>query len=102
MTHLEAAVTEDTPIDPRDLSPDDLIARGYERGSRGDAIRAYCVNVCMCGSRNEVLMCANGGCPLWLYRMGTDPWREKKEVSDEARAAAAERFRAFREAKSAP
>ena len=88
--------TQDKPVDPRELGPSTLMGMGYERTSRGDAIRAYCVDTCMCGSRNEVLMCANGGCLLWLFRMGTDPWREKREMTDEQRAEAGERLRAAR------
>lgn len=88
----------DKPIDPRDLTPQDMVKRGFTRISRGDAIRAYCVDVCMCGQRNEVLLCASGHCPLWPFRMGTDPFREKREMTDEQRAEAGERLRLAREA----
>lgn len=91
--------SDDTPLDPREMSGADLDARGYVRISRGDAIRAYCVSVCMCGSTKEVLLCANGACPMWPFRMGTDPWREKRELTEEQRLAGAERLRAAREAR---
>lgn len=90
----------DEALDPRDMTASTLVGMGYERTSRGDAIRSYCVDVCMCRSRNEVLLCASGDCPLWLFCMGTDPWREKREMTDEERAAAGERLRLAREARS--
>ena len=90
----------DTPIDPRTLTPADMAARGYQRISRGDAIRAFCVETCMCGSRNEVLLCANGACPLWPFRMGTDPFRDARQMTDEQRAEAGERLRLAREART--
>lgn len=93
-------MSADIAMDPRDMTPEDMAAKGFTRISRGDAIRAYCVDVCMCGSRNEVLLCASGHCPLWPFRMGTDPFREKREVTDEQRAEAAERFRLAREART--
>lgn len=90
-------MTEDKPIDPRDMGPADMAARGFTRISRGDAIRRYCVDVCMSGSRHEVLLCANGSCPLFPFRMGTDPFRDPRTLTDEQRAEAAERLRAARE-----
>ena len=93
-------MTTDTPIDTRDLGPEDMAARGFKRISRGDAIRRYCVEVCMCGSRHEVLMCANGGCPLWPFKMGSDPFRDPHTLTDEQKAEAAERLRIARERKA--
>ncbi len=85
--------------DPREMTPADMAALGMTRESRGDAIRVYCVETCMCGSRVAVLECGSGNCPLWPFRMGTDPWREKREMNEDERAAAAERLRAARNAK---
>ena len=86
--------------DPRDMTPADLAALGLTRTSRGDAIRAKCID-CMGGSPAEVRLCASGSCALWPFRMGTDPWREAREMTDEQRQAAAERLaraRAVRDA----
>jgi hypothetical protein len=48
-------------------------------------------------------MCANGGCPLWCFRMGNDPFRDPRTMTDEQKAEAAERLRIGRERKvSAP
>lgn len=80
-------------LDPRKLSPEDFQRLGCQRTSRGNAIRQMCLQ-CMCGSAREVLLCGSGGCPLWPFRMGTDPWRAP--MSDEQRASAAARMRAMR------
>lgn len=40
-----------------------------ERLTRGQAIRAKCLDCC-CGSIVEVRRCAAESCPLWRYRTG--------------------------------
>lgn len=82
--------------DPRKMGSDDMQAIGLERVSRGDAIRAKCID-CMGGNSAEVRRCGDKACALWPFRMGTDPWREKREMTEEERAAAGERLRAARE-----
>jgi len=84
--------------DPRQMSTDDLQACGLERQSRGDAIRAKCLDCCG-HSPAEVRRCAISDCSLWPFRMGTDPWREVRAMTDEQRQAAAERLARGREAK---
>jgi len=86
---------EDKPIDPREMDADDFARLGIGRTSRGSAIRAMCLQ-CMGGSSHEVLLCASSPCPLWPFRCGTDPFREKREMTDEQRQAAADRFRVIR------
>jgi hypothetical protein len=86
-------MTEDTPLDPRDMQPADFAKLGIGRVSRGDAIRGMCLQ-CMCGSHREILLCASASCPLWPFRMGNDPWRAP--MSEEQRAAAAERMKTVR------
>ncbi len=81
--------------DPRRMSVEDLQACGLERQSRGDAIRAKCLDCCS-GAPSEVRRCGDIACPLWPFRMGTDPWRERREMTDEQRQEIAERFRAAR------
>lgn len=80
--------------DPRRMSPDDLAACGIERQSRGEAIRAKCLDCC-CGNQAEVRRCGCVDCALWPFRMGSDPWRAP--MSEEQRQAAAERLRRVRE-----
>ncbi len=85
--------------DTRTVSTEYLSGLGIQRTSRGDAIRAYCVHICMCGSTKAVLECASAACPLWPFKMGNDPWREKREMTEEERSAASERLRLARSAK---
>ena len=86
--------------DPRDLGPEDMQRLGVRRVSRGDAIRQMCL-ACMGGSPTFVRECESGGCPLYWFRMGTDPFREAREMSDEQRAVMAERLAKAREARAA-
>lgn len=50
------------------------------------AIRRFCLE-CMGGSAKEVALCTDTYCELWPYRFGTDPRREKKELSDKEKSA---------------
>jgi hypothetical protein len=77
--------------DPRRMSAADLTACGIERQSRGDAIRSKCLD-CMCGNSAEVRRCALADCALWPFRLGGDPWREKREMNDDQRAALVDRL----------
>lgn len=81
--------------DPRKMSAADLEACGLAKQSRGDAIRAHCTDCCV-GNTAEIRRCALHTCPLWPFRMGTDPWRTP--MSDERRQALSERFAATRTA----
>jgi hypothetical protein len=80
--------------DPRSMSVADLEAAGRPRISRGDAIRAKCLDCC-CGAPAEVRRCAMIDCALWPFRMGTDPYREP--MGEERRAAAGARLSAGRQ-----
>lgn len=54
----------------------DFIERKYREGinNRESAIRAYCVWH-MSGSADDVRYCRDTTCPLWPFRMGTDPFK---------------------------
>lgn len=56
------------------------------------AIRAKCLD-CSNGSPNEVTLCPVQQCPLWPFRSGKNPYRTKRELTDEQREKAAERLR---------
>jgi len=73
--------------DPRKLSGADLTALGLSRVSRGDAIRAKCIDCCG-GSAAEVRRCGFIDCALWVFRMGTDPWRAPMPAERRATIAA--------------
>ena len=83
-------------LDPRTLSAADLEALGRPRISRGDAIRAKCLDCC-CGSPSEVRRCGAVDCALWPFRMGSDPYSTRGDnMTAEQRAAAVERLAAAR------
>lgn len=62
------------------------------------AIRAKCLDCC-CGSANEVKECPSETCSLHPFRFGKNPYRAKRELSPEQRAAMRERLLRARDAK---
>ena len=63
------------------------------------AIRAFCVECCG-GSTNEVKLCTSSRCMLFPFRFGRNPYRTKRELSDEQKVENAERLRKAREKKN--
>lgn len=63
------------------------------------AIRAKCLGCC-CGSSNEVKMCACTDCPLYPFRFGKNPYRAKREYTDDQKAEMRERMQMARIAKT--
>ncbi len=61
--------------DPREMTPDELKAN-FDRVSPLEAIRERCIDCCG-GSKLEVRLCTAIDCGLYLFRMGTDPWRRR-------------------------
>lgn len=59
------------------------------------AIREKCLECC-CGSSTEVKECTAQKCPIYPYRFGKNPFRQKREMSEEQRKAVADRLRAAR------
>jgi len=68
-------------------------------------IKAHCLESCCCGNLREVLCCPADGihskpmCALWPFRMGKNPYRAKREVSEEQREKSRQRFMKMRAAK---
>lgn len=60
------------------------------------AIRLKCLD-CSGGSSIEVDKCPVKQCPIWPFRYGRNPYRTKRELSEEQRAEMAERLRKARE-----
>ena len=60
------------------------------------AIRAFCVE-CSGGSTNEVKLCQSPRCALYPFRLGRNPYRAKRELTEDQRLAAAERLKKARE-----
>lgn len=50
------------------------------------AIRKKCLDCCM-GQQEEVKQCPIEDCPLWCYRFGKNPFRAKRELTEEQKAA---------------
>lgn len=59
------------------------------------AIRAKCLD-CSGGQTAEVKLCDRVNCPLYPFRMGTNPFRAKRVMSEEQRAKAVEQLSHFR------
>ena len=55
------------------------------------AVRAKCLE-CSAGSPKEVDLCPITDCALYPFRYGKNPFRAKREMSDEQRNAAKERL----------
>lgn len=55
------------------------------------AIRAACIECC--GTQiSEVRLCTVTSCPLHPFRMGKNPYRKKREYTEEEKAAMRERL----------
>lgn len=65
------------------------------------AIRAKCLD-CSAGSALEVKVCAVPNCPLFTYRLGKNPNRPKREMTEEQRKAMVERLAKARKRGAAP
>lgn len=77
---------------PEALSRQDLLSLGHQPGALR-AIRRNCIQ-CQGGAEAEVRRCTQTWCPLWPYRMSSDPFR-RREMNVEKRAAAAARMRSL-------
>lgn len=77
--------------DPRTMIADDLISMGHNPVPILDSIRAKCVDCCG-GSPSEARKCVAVRCPLWPYRTGANPFRVKRALSDDQKAALKERL----------
>lgn len=55
------------------------------------AIRAKCID-CSAGSVEEVKSCPVTDCPLYPFRMGKNPYRTPRKLTDEQKARLAEQL----------
>lgn len=85
--------------DPRKMTMDEIKACGHEPMPVLAAIRSKCLDCCA-NQLSEVRRCVSVSCPLWPFRMNKNPWREKREMSDEQREAIRVRFQNARLANS--
>ncbi len=84
--------------DPREMTRDELSKSGHEARPILSAIREKCLD-CSGGSVAETRRCSVIKCALWPFRMGTNPFRAERAMSDDQRAAAAYRLAKARAAK---
>ena len=52
------------------------------------AIREFCVDCCCCGSTSAVKECTSVNCALYHFRFGKNPYRTKRELTEEQKEAA--------------
>ena len=69
------------------------------------AIHAFCME-CYGGSAREVVNCTSAPgsrypCPLYPFRTGKNPYRTKRELSEEQKTAMAARLKKAKDAKAA-
>lgn len=55
------------------------------------AIREKCIDCC-CGSLAEVKDCVTERCALFPYRMGKNPYRKRREMTEEQKQVLADRL----------
>lgn len=93
MVHQEWCDTEKCAVgkDPRNLGEPELIELGCSKQPLLSVIRAKCIDCCA-GNAAEVRRCGMIDCPLWPYRMGTNPFH-RQDLTPEQRAARGERLR---------
>lgn len=72
------------------LTRDELMALGHRPMAAQAALRLHCLDCCA-GSATEVRLCAAVKCPSWPFRLGKSPWKDKRVLTDEQRAAASAR-----------
>ena len=60
------------------------------------AIRAKCIDCCA-NQPNEVKLCPITDCPLFAFRLGKNPYRTKRQYTDEQKEAMKERLAKARE-----
>ena len=59
------------------------------------AIREKCLDCC-CGSTAEVKLCDITSCPIHPFRFGKNPFRQKREMTEEQKKVAVDRMREAR------
>ena len=66
--------------DPRE-TPSEILAQYHREKNPLKALRARCLDCC-CYQPSEVRKCTAVECPSWPFRMGTNPFRQKRVLSD--------------------
>jgi hypothetical protein len=77
--------------------PSEIISLKFRAQNPLKAIREKCLDCC-CANAAEVRKCMAVDCALWPFRMGTNPFRKKRELSVEQKRERAERLAHARDA----
>ena len=75
---------------PRDV-PSRFLCLKFRAENPLKAIREKCLDCC-CGNSAEVRKCVAVECALWPFRMGTNPFRKRRELSPAQKRERAERL----------
>lgn len=73
-------------------APSDFLSLKFRAQNPLKAIRERCLDCC-CGNAAEVRKCVAVDCALWPFRMGTNPFRKKRELSSSQRRERTDRLR---------
>jgi hypothetical protein len=75
--------------------PSEILSPKFRAQNPLKAIREKCLDCC-CENAAEVRKCVAVDCPLWPFRMGTNPFRKKRELSRQQKHERSERLRKAR------
>jgi hypothetical protein len=76
---------------PEDV-PSEILSRYYRAKNPLRALRGRCLDCC-CDNGAEVRKCVSVDCPSWPFRLGKNPFRAKRQLSDEQKVAMGKRLR---------
>lgn len=86
-------------LDPRRMDAAELAMLGHNSSSVLEAVRSHCID-CSGGEAAEARKCTRTACPLWPFRMGTNPLA-RRSLSDDQKAALRDRAAAARASRAA-
>jgi hypothetical protein len=72
--------------------PSQILSLKFRAQNPLKAIRETCLDCC-CRNAEEVRKCVATDCPSWPFRMGTNPFRKKRELSSKQKREMAKRLR---------
>ena len=75
---------------PADV-PSEILSLYYGEKNPLKALRGRCLDCC-CGSPTEVRKCVAVDCPSWPFRMGVNPFRVRRQLSDKQKREMADRL----------
>ena len=71
--------------------PSEILSLNFRAQNPQKAIREKCLDCC-CGNAAEIRKCVAVDCSLWPFRMGTNPFRKKRELSPQQKQELVERL----------